>query len=510
MAQDEKTIIRSLIDPRIFLDELALNDVFLGTSDNIPPERRGQATGHQEQNSLGTDYPLVSINSYVLKLEEIANFTIDCTLFTPRLFLQFDMLTTAAFTTQSMPKDGDLVNIFIRAKNDVFKPIRNDYVITSVDIGKGGIEGMGARVTIVGDLWIPNIRDEVVRSYNGTSIEVLKQVCKDLKLGFASNETSTNDTQNWVCAGDDYYSFINHIVDHSWKTPRDFYKAYIDVYYHLNFVNVNNQFEGQGDLAAALLDSTLFKTYFSDDIGKGAENQTEIPKMLTNLENFQNTNFFVKQYQIKNNSSKVAEQFGYKTHAQFFDLKSLKYWDLYVDPLTSEGSEQNKIILKGRTFPKQGGSTEPGAASQEEFWKTQNKKVWLGVQSKNVHDNYLFSEIHNRRNRAELEKLFVEVDIPRWNPNVYNGERLPMVLLNLTDSLKKGVDAIGESADQPPNSDVPSIDQFYTGYYVTDGMKFVFERIGPGGEFSNAEKPEFPKPDFRQTLTLRRREWPAP
>ena len=508
MATDEKTIIRSLFKPTIVLDELAIDDSLKGTSDKMPQGKKGEVTGHQEQNSMGTDYPLVVINNYAVKLEELDTFRIDCSEFLPRLFLVFDMLNTTAFTTQSMPKDGDIVNVFIRAKNDVFKPVRNDYVITKVDIGKGGEEGRGGSVSISGELFIPRMRDEVVKNYTGNSFDVLQKIAKELSLGFATNESSTNDSMNWICPGDSMANLINHIADHSWKTPKDFFKVFIDVYYHLNFINVNNQFEGDSQLPAAILDSTMVKAFYPNDLKAEKSGQINLPKMLTNMTDFQNTNFFVKQYQIVNKSTDVANKWGYKTHVQFFDQKSLKYWDLYVDPLTTTDAEKSKIILKGRTFPKASGSTAAGAPSQNEYWKTQNKKMWLGVQSKNVHDKYLYSEIHNQRNREELNKLYIKVDLPRWNPNVANGEKLPLLMQNIVDEQKMNLDKTGEIADAGNTKAYATVDQFYTGFYMTDGLTFCFDRIGPGGTNSKDKKSQ--KPDFYQTLFLRRREWPAP
>lgn len=508
MSTEEKTIIRSLFKPKIILDELSLADVFSGTSELMPEGKKNEVTGHQEQNSLGTDYPLISINNYVIDLKELDAFRIDCTGFLPKIFVMFDLLSTTAFTSQAMPKDGDIVSVFIRAKNDVFKPVRNDYVITKVDIGKGGEEGLGAPVAITGELFIPRMRDEVVKEYSGSSFDVLQKIAKDLDLGFATNESSTNDEMNWICPGDSMYNFINHIADHSWKTSSDFYKVFIDIYYHLNFININNQFEGDSQIPAAILDSTLIKAYYPNDLPYENAGQVNIPKALTNMTDFQDTNFFIKQYQIINKSTEVANKWGYKTHVQFFDQKSLKYWDLYIDPLTTTGAEQNKIILKGRTFPKSAGSTASGAPSQYDYWKSQNKKMWLGVQSKNVHDKYLYAEIHNQRNREELSKLFIKIDVQRWNPNIANGEKLPLLMQNLVDDQKRLLNATGDVANAAENRNYAAVDQFYTGYYMTDGIIFNFDRIGPAGTFSNYNK--MPLPDFYQTLFLRRREWPAP
>ena len=503
MAQDEKTIVRSVLDPTLVLDELSLEDVFTGTSDKLPENYKNLNKGKgQMQNFLGTEIPMVVINNYVIRMQDLYTFIIDTTDFIPKLFLQFDMFATVAFTSQSMPQDGDLVSVFIKAKNDVFKPIRNDYVITSVDVSKGGMEGIGARVTILGELFIPTIYDEVVKAYKGTSLDVLKNIAKDLNLGFATNETSTNDSQTWICASDNLKSLIQHVASHSWKTSTDFYKVYIDVYYHLNFINLNNQFSGNSELAAGILDSSLFKNYFGDQADVKA--QTQASKVLSNLENLQNTNYFISQWKIINDSSRISKEFGYKMHAQFFDQKSLKYFDLYIDPVKNT----DLGLLKGRTFPKKDDQTEGDVPSEESWWKTQNRKVWLGVQTKNVHDNYFLAEIMNKRNLLESSKFYIEVDIPRWNPNIYGSERIPIILMNITDSMKKNVDAIGESAGYG-NEAIPSIDQLYTGFYVVDGMRFTYVRDGSKGSFTDTPTP-IPMPDFKQTIVLKRREWPAP
>lgn len=512
MAIEESSTIRSQFKPEIKLDELSLNDLFSGTSEFIPDERKNLITGHQEQFNAGTNFPLISINNYVIKLAELAAFKIDCTGFLPILIVQFDLISTTAFTSTSMPKDGDRASVFIRAKNDTFKPIRNDYVITSVEIGKGGEEGLGGRITITGELFVPHIRDEIVKTYRGSSFEVLKKIARDLKLGFATNEVETRDEMNWVCSSDSLYNFINHVADHSWKSPKDFYKVFIDFYYHLNFINVNQQFEGDYQMPAAILDTTLGSQYYSDDkksVDEGSM-QAEVPKLLTNMTDFQNTNFFIKQHEVINESSAIAKRWGYKTHAQFFDQKSLKYWDLYVDPLTTTGSENKNIILKGRTFPKKEDSTEKGAPAAEDFWKSQNKKLWLGVQSKNVHDKYLFSEIHNKRNREEINKLYLKIDMPRWNPNVANGEKIPIVMQNIMDSSKKFLVDI-ETADSPPTRVFPAIDQFYTGMYMVDGIEVFFVRENPYDSFSSANPDDEKKiPEMFETIYVKRREWPAP
>jgi hypothetical protein len=263
MAQDEKTIIRSLLDPSIQIDRLEVEDVFTGTSDKLDSNKKDTLKGQQVQNQLGVDYPFVTVNNYVFDTNEIELFKLDATGFVPRVMFVFRLRKSDAFKSQAYPKDGDILSIFIRAKNNAFKPIRNDYLITDVSSGEGGVENMGGITTISGELFIPHIKDEIIKSYKGNSFDVLKQIAAELKLGFATNETSTVDSQSWLCAGSTWEEYIQNVVKASWKDDNSFYKCFIDVYYHLNFINVNNQLEGDGQLAAGILDNTIMKFFSS-------------------------------------------------------------------------------------------------------------------------------------------------------------------------------------------------------------------------------------------------------
>jgi hypothetical protein len=514
MAQDEKTIIRSLLDPKIKIDRLEAEDAFTGTSEQLPDNKKGTSTGHQVQNELGVMYPFITINNYVFDANEIDYFTIDATGFLPQVTFIFTLYKTDAFRSQGYPKDGDILSVFLRAKNNAFKPIRNDYIIKNVSSGEGMQENRGGTTTITGELFIPHIKDQLIKSYTGTSFDVLNQIAQELQMGFATNETSTSDSQAWLCAGSSWEEYIQHIAGASWKDENSFYKCYIDVYYHLNFINVNNQLEGEGQLAAGILDITLATDFYSDKIGEVERSQSKAPKFLTMLENMAGTNVFIHGYKTKNESSRIHEEHGYKYNVQFFDMKSLKYWNIFVDPKTSDGAENKKIILKGRTFPKKEDEAKDGKSpSAEEYWKTQNRYVWKGIQSTNVHDKYTFAIAHNERNLLELKKLYLEVNVERWNPNIYNGERIPLLLTSQADERKAYIDAAGgdrKAVDQDQGAGaVPVLDQFYSGYYMVNGVSFTYKKDGPvNTQGPNAGK--YNGPAFYQTFVMTRREWPTP
>lgn len=496
---EEKTIIRSEQSPTIVLDDIIIDDVFEGTNEQLENQKDSK-TGRQIQKEVGTDYPFITINGYPFAVHEIINFKITSTKFVPTLKLEAVLSNTSVFKSVGMPKDGDLVSIFIRAKNDAFKPIRNDYLITYVDVGPGFAEGRGSSITIEGELFIPNFYDERIVSFEGTTLKVLKDIAKNLGLGFATNENETKDKQKWLCAGSNFKDFINDIAERAWKDEKSFYRVYIDFYYHLNFINVNNQIDSDDKMTAALLDTTLLVERYNND-DQVEKKQIEAKKLLSDAEIFNETNMFIQQYGVKNNSSDISKKWGYKSHAQFYDQKSQKTWDIFVDPLVSTGAADKKILLKGRATPK-----SADGKAQEKYWETQIKKYWLGIQYKDVHDKYLYSKLWNERNNVELDKMYLEAFTQRWNPNMYRGEKIPLLLIASSDLLDKSVNAAPEESED--NSGTTVALQLYSGFYMISGIEILYGLTSSSEVGEEGAKP--PAPGITSKFLLSRREWPVP
>ena len=503
----EECIIRSLLKPAIEVDDMILDDVFKGTNEMML-DQKGVASGHQVQNQLGTQYPFIRINAVTFSVGDIYDFEIDSTGFLPKLSLTiiFDS-TNSSFKTVAFPKDGDLVNVFIRAKSDTFKPIRNDFLITNVDVSPGVREGQGGEMRISGELFIPHIYDEVLKSYKGTTFEVLKKIAEDMGLGFATNETFTDDSQTWVCPADNMFNFINHIAAHSWKNDQSFYKVFIDNYYHLNFVNVNPQVAGDGKIELALLDTTMFVDVYNDkDLEQRQPTQTA--KLLTDISSLKESNMYIKQYGIENNSSMVSKKWGYKSFSQFFDYQSLQFWNIFVDPLVTEGAADKKILLKGRSYKKL-----PDGKSAETYWKTQNKRYWQGVQYEDVHDKYYYAELWNERNNQELQKMYMIAYVERWNPNIYRGEKIPVLVYSQTNpnARKQNMsDAEIQDASEFGSTEVMVANQMHSGFYMVDGFKITYEMSTPSTNFTD-EGPTTPTlAGFTEVFYMKRREWPVP
>jgi hypothetical protein len=494
------------MDPAIPLDSIEIYDADYGTNKNSSME--GEPRDYKETKNVGTNFPYIEINNYVFNQDEILNFSIDYTGFLPKVSFKV-FVKGKTFPSGAIPKDGDLASVFIRALNDTFKPIRNDYRITSVTSKGADSEGMYGAYTINGELFVPHLYDEVVVSYKGTSYNVLKEIARELKLGFASNDTATADEQTWISPRTDYREYILSIADHAWKDEQSFFDVFIDVYYNLNFVNINNQFSEDTNVDLALLTNLRITDTMG---GETTEKQlTELTgqtsKILTNWPDYKGTPGFIHRYNVSNKSNQVSQAYGYKTYTQFFEQNSEQYWSIYVDPLNTEGAGGNKIILKGRT-------TKPGTPS-EDYWKTQARHVWMGIQytapEGNAHEKYNYAKLWNDRNNVELEKITINIDLERGNFNLYRGERIPLILFVMNDIRHQTI--LNSPEQEQPDAMYPSmiLDRFYSGYYMIAGMSFSYSQDSPISSMGmpTEENPRNP-PGFIHKVYLTRREWPTP
>jgi hypothetical protein len=293
---------------------------------------------------------------------------------------------------------------------------------------------------------------------------------------------------NWICPFDSYKNFIQDTTEASYKNDHSFFTSFIDHYYHLNFVNLNNQFAENFNIDEAISSLSNLKDY-----GKDQKNKTaNTPMILSNMDNVKGSSMFIDKYTLLNNTGLIGINNGYRRYLQFYDDSLIedtdpknKYKSFAIEAMTTKGAE-NKHPGKGRTID----------GKDEGIYSTHNKYKWLGVQYgdkkvKNVHDNYHYAKILNWQNKIELDKIIFHVVLPQANFNLYRGQRVPVVIINSGDTLRKQV-----TKDSEDNSNRPismTYDTFLSGYYVVKGMKYTYD----SDEII-----------FRQEVFLTRREWP--
>lgn len=512
MSNLDRSIV-SIIEPALKVDALVGQDAFSKEAN----EKKNPVPGGDDQTSMtareGSFSPLIYINTTKFEESEILRFEIDC----------YGKIPKASFTIKDNqrkmnvdgPLDGDVISVYLRppdSKNQ--RPIRIDFDVTSSSPNGQMI------FDFEGIMKVPGLKAELNKGFSSdTSFNHLQDVAEYLQIGFASNETSTDDAQVRMCAYEPIENFIQETVDTCYKDDDSFFDWFIDPYYYLNFVNVNKQFDLEEGSEKVNASSPFMNSMYG---GKDNEDSIKADLVLTNRTDRKGTNMYLVNFAVQSNSANVALKEGYKRYVQYYNVgdgtAKGEYVKNFVDPLTTKGAEDKMILMKGRR--------------DEETYKKQVKYKWLGKMSGgadggNMHDNAIFAEVLNHQNRKEITKQSLEVELESMNFYLYKYMRVPVLIYQQADNkssflaLDKRDEALGEAK---PNENSTTIDgsndtprqnngnsqseigkvgddmrdairnEFLSGYYVISGIKYEWTYPGP----------------INQKMTLLRREWPIP
>jgi hypothetical protein len=485
MSAIERNIL-AILKPTIVLDELAIIDAESGT------ENSDGVMMKEKVSKFTNVIPLVVINQYTVQGDRLEMFRIDCTGFYPTCkFTFYDR--DGLFTARHFPKDGDIIQVFIRSAGNetTFKPIRIDFTIDDIKhLGGGGSTNTASLLSVEGRMNVPNLFTEKVEYQTGTSWNSLLNIAEQLKLGYASNVDDTADSQTWTNPYDTSIKFIQDIVANSYLDDNSFFTAYIDPYYNLTFVEVNRLFGQEDDLEA----SYIHQQNAGDTMGVEDNEEVAFPNLLSNLIQLQGTSRYISNYQQINKSGQVSKDNGYKRYTQYWDLNTKEFISEFVDPIVND-TPGMVPATKGRVFD---GKAE-GPRNEQVRYK------YLGTQGDNVHPNYMYSAILNYQNLVEIDKFGMTVDLDVINPGIWRYSRIYCQILEFSQVTKELLTA-------PMHEDVPSgvqqrtqtednigndtasqngiINEYLSGFYVITGFEYIL--TNPGG--------------IRQRLHLRRRE----
>ena len=463
----EKTKIRTVSKPTIILADMDTEQKMIDLS---------FVTGYETDKYLGTNFPYIIINKTRFVQEEIESLEIDCSTFLPTMHLSL-IIFRENIIAQDLPKDGDIISIFIRSLNDAYKPVRNDYLITHVETRDLSEKNPFTFIKITGVLSIKQIWVERNKAFKGTSIDVIKKIASELELGFATNiDSVTNDEMIWICDWKSYKDFLVHISTYAWKNENTFYKVFVDIFYNVNFIEVEKQLDQtkQFDEALTLLRENIIN--ISDPYLKIKEQpNVKMDLVLSNYDIVGDTNIKITNYELINNSSAISYTQGYGKNIYFFDhtLKTISEENKIVfNPLATAGTEDTKIRLRG--------------LKNEDIEKKHLRNNWYGIQyslpNGNVHQNFALAQYQNYVNNKELEKMYLDIELSSWNPAIIKMERVPIMIL-LINTLEKNKPYMSKTEIQnnekkptePLGGTTITIDRFLSGFYIIEGFSLYYD-----------------------------------
>lgn len=486
----EKTKIRTVSDPTIILQDMVSERKLPSTTFN---------EGYKAESYIGRDFPYIKFRDRIISREELKSFEIDCSNFLPIIYIKLEIIDRK-FLAEYMPKDGDIFSLYMRSQNDVYKPVRNDYLITRVDTNALDGADYVVEYYITGVLNIKEIWIERNTAIKGKSIDVVKKIANELDLGFTTNvEGQMDDEMVWICDWKSYKDFLIHITEHAWKNEKTFYRVFIDIYYYVNFIEVEKQLDitKTFDESLAIIEKSAYGEHGDPLLNKDEQINEMNPLSLTNFSRLMPTSFGITKYELVNNSSHISYSEGYGKKMYYYDhyLKTIEDTNqIDFNPFYTDGTADSKIRLRG--------------LKDEDIEKRHLKNTWYGIQYSlpqgNVHKNFAQAYFQNKVNNIELEKMYLDVRTFSWNPAIIRMERIPIFIFEENKQLTDVIAFMDEEEskrfekEEPTNlisNTVTTANRFLSGFYLVDSFKIMYD-------FENSKN----ICEFR----LARREWGVP
>lgn len=477
MSQVENNIL-TIFEPTIELDELEVRDIESGN------ENSDDLTVKEKPTKFTQAFPIIKINQYDIQTDRLEVFKLKNTGFYPTCRIVFSD-TDGFFLARHFPKDGDLIQVFIRSQGDetTFKPIRMDFTVVSIVPAGGGPPNSPAKFIVEGRIYVPNLFTETCEAIKDTSWNALSEVAEKLQLGYASNVEETSDEMIWINPNDTTEKFIQDTVANSYLDDESFFIAYIDLYYYLTFINVNVFFSQEG----AVDISKNFVKMAGDTMGaKGDDGEIDgvTPNFLTNAPDRQGDSRYITKYHMVNESGSVSKNNGYKRYSQHWDAIEKKFISEFVDPLTGD-TPGFIAATKGRVID---GEAE-GPRDEQVRYK------YLGTQTENVHEEYMYSVILNYQNIVEVTKLGMVVEIDTINPALLRYTRIFCYMVETGQDVKDVLNSPSNSEesleenqqqrdipegveDESKNKEKATVNEFLTGFYVISGLEYILTAPG--------------------------------
>lgn len=467
--------------------------------------------GNRQTKAFASLQPHITIAPYQFLANEVKFFRLNLSGKIP-YFEAILADSKRLFDSEFYPRDGDSATVFLNSpNNDTFKSIHMDFELYGVSMPKANQFDV-PEIIVRGRAKIPNITAETCKHYpEGTSIQHMELIARDLKLGLATNVTETQDKQARIQAWTDYINFIDTLVAESYVSEDSFTTWYIDQFYYINFIDVNRIFNSPNPPAGELQASyTALKASIAEnaDVPEDADN-LPAPLMLSNEAQFRPSNMYIAEYRIENNSAAISARNGYARKIAFYDdnaEKGSRYTQLDVQPFVSKSMPDSDRPLRGSLREK------------EDRTKTEVKHKWFGRQNAgedglgNVHPNSLYSKLIDHQNHEETQKMKLIVKLQSFNPSLYKYQKIPVMIYEVHPqstqvraSFKEAAKEVGALNDNLVKKDAPGQvsaqeepnqvqNHFLSGYYIIENINYTYEDTNK---------------KMVQELTLIRREWPG-
>lgn len=425
--------------------------------------------------------PLISIDEYILNPLDLTYFKLDYTGFLPLLTFEFVDSANAIMST-SVPKDGSIIKVYIGGNGDelYYKPIRQDFVLTSIRKIGGGADNMKGhqiiKYRVYGKLNVPyGYRKESWCSGESSAMQALFNIAIWTGLGFATNFTNPNtlDNMNWRNnETGTYFDFMEDITAHACYSPNTFFTSFIDQYNVLNFVECHSLLSHGGEKTD--MPAMIYKCYPPQDLPeydpaneKTTKNQLPLQEndddldnshqklsyyFISNNKNFDGWSNYIQEYhEISNGGSALSD--GLKTYVTYTD-SNVGNWGMTncsfcirpIDNLKRDSATQNIEVLpdeptKDSYIPLNlvqmtNADYLDEQSSVDNMTSVESVHNFGEVDTSNTFKQYYFAEVQNGYQMKCMKKCGLRVKLQNYNPAITKFSRIWVDIYDSNDVSK--------------------------------------------------------------------------
>lgn len=331
----------------------------------------------------------------------------------PRIILTFTDAYGIIEDT-GFPENDTPFEIFLNSGSDDIKSIHLKFKI--VDFKQVSKVNGQKKYTMSGTLDLTELYVPQYKSYSKkTSFSALREVCKEVGLGFNSNISDTKDEMTWL-QRESYLEFMVNTMKRSYLSDDSYLIGYIDYYYCFNYIDVEKEFKR--DISNDVnIDSSGMNSVGDDDV------KTKTPLELSNDKGLSSSNLYISKYDIINKSMSRAIKNGFMSRTRYYDTLEKNHLMFNIDSLTDDGDDV--ILLRGKT-------------NDEEYYKKNVSNSYLGkIDTDNVHKNYAYSLVQNKLNLDNITKISMDLTIPNLNWSIYRYQKVRINMTPLSSTIIK-------------------------------------------------------------------------
>lgn len=488
----DSNLLLSVLEPVLQLETSFALDEETASAGNSGLVRTSRA--------IGSLAPYIMIGASTFTHENIIDMVLDESGFLPTLKVSI-IDKSGSFSGAYFPKANPILSLYIRSKNNKYKAIRSDYLITKINpsgslLGLGAAEGAGMRYYISGVLFMPDIFSPISKSYpNMTTLELMHKLASELQIGLLTNESQTNDSMTWINPYWQYSRMLKYASDHAYKDDRSFFATYIDKYYFLNFVNVDGMLSQEDSFDEMWYSLNHYEDYTkaSGSDGKGYENNLTEAKpdilYLTNFSPMIKSDIFIKEIKPSSNVGAIYANIG---------AYGLVYY--YDNFLAQKGQSLSNNFVNFDMRPnlpiQYENADMRGSASG----------YWEGIDYNNNHDHFVWAKYNNYLNIVSMNQMTLEVVLNGVNLSLHRGQRIPVLIVREGKDASASYGAEVNLAEEDSTLSAAQKntriyrDMYLSGYYVITRIRYNFKAF--------TDKEDTMDHNFFTEVTLARKTWP--